>query len=466
MIDGFWRSSARALNFAKFYGGVAVKAANRRKVRYARTLLRDCKQDRARLDSLQLEKLNALLSYANHNVDYYHELFRSIGLVTSRNEVVAFRNLAELNGIPCLDKEILRREGPRLHSREHERRGSYTSTSGGSTGEKAFFLQDNAYRERATANFRLARRLMGIPFHANDSVLLWAAVDDIGRPVMPANGIDVFFKNAIILNSCKMTEQDMRAVLRVADRKRPTFIRGYSQSLHEIASFATQESISVHPQNAVISTATSLSEDTRRLVESVFGCKVFDYYGSREVAAIATECRAHDGLHILEDNNHLEVVDESGRNVGAGQVGEIVLTNLNNYSMPLLRYKIGDRAETANDQKRCPCGCNYAKIERVVGRTVDVFILRNGDKVDGTYLTLLMNSIETSIERFQIIQRDYDLVEFVIQSEQQLRDSETTRIEAQLRESMGQACTIKWKYTPRIEPGPTGKFRFVISDLQ
>ena len=360
----------------------------------------------------------------------------------------------------------MRREGESLYSQDHQQRGSYTNTSGGSTGEKAAFLQDRVYDERVSANFRLARRLMGIPFHASDTVLLWAAVRDIGGQVLPANRVSLFFQNTITLNSCKMTKEDMRAILHVINVKRPTYIRGYSQSLHELARFAIEEPISVRSQNAVISTATSLAGETRELVESVFGCKLFDHYGSREVSGIATECIAHDGLHILEDNNVVELVDESGSAVEAGRIGEIVLTNLNNYSMPLVRYRIGDKAEAAGAPERCLCGCNYNRISRVIGRTADVFLLRNGDKVDGTYLTTLLNTIETSIERFQIIQRDYDFVELVIQSEQQLRDSETRFIEARLRESMGSECTIKWRYTPLIKPGPTGKYRYVISELQ
>jgi phenylacetate-CoA ligase len=262
-----------------------------------------------------------------------------------------------------------------------------------------------------------------------------------------------------------MTKEDMRAILNIINVKKPTFIRGYSQSLYELANFAKRENIKVCPQNIVISTATTLLKEMRDLVESVFSCKVFDYYGSREVGAIASECFAHDGLHILEDNNILEVVDESGNDIHPGGIGEIIVTTLNNYSMPLIRYRIGDRAATYNKTVKCSCGCNYKKLKQIVGRTADIFILKNGDMVDGTYLTTLLNTIET-IERFQIIQHDYNLVELIVQAKEHLPDDKTRMIDTQLKKSMGAECIIKWRYTSFINPGPTGKYRYVISKIK
>jgi hypothetical protein len=70
------------------------------------------------------------------------------------------------------------------------------------------------------------------------------------------------------------------------------------------------------------------------------------------------------------------------------------------------------------------------------------------------------------IERFQIIQRDYDLVEIVIQTKEHLNENETRTVESELRQCMGQDCRVKWTYTSLIKPGPSGKFRHVFSELQ
>lgn len=458
----FLKTIACIYNCTKFYSGIALKAANRRKYLRARMLLNHCRQNRVQMDKRHLNKLNNMLTYANEFVPYYHEIFKSIGLVKNKKTIIKLNNIKDLNKIPLLDKKIIRKVGKSLHSCSHQHRGSYQNSSGGSTGEKATFLQDVFYNENSSATFRFARHLMGIPLHVSECILLWAAVQDIDTPLIPKNILSAIFQNTIILNSCKMTEQDMRAILKIMNLKRPAFIRGYSQSLYELANFARLHSIQVRPQDAIISTATTLSGEMRDLVETVFGCKVSDYYGSREVGAIAGECIAHDGLHIFEDNNVLEVVDDLGNNVKEGEAGEVIITTLNNYSMPLIRYRIGDRAILDKTIARCACGCNYKKLKCIIGRTADMFTLRNGDKIDGTYLTTLLNNIE-SIERFQIIQHNYDLIELIVQAKARLTQHETNLVDTQLKQSMGQECIVRWRYTSMIEPGPTGKYRYVMS---
>ncbi len=458
------RSIRRTIERASFCAGLALKPSNRCKYAYARRLGAASRQDRASLEAAQLAKLTVLLCHANRHVPYYHDLFRSLGLVKTREEDVILENLGELKRFPILHKMTIHRVAAALHSNQASQRGAYSNTSGGSTGEKAVFCQDCVFGQTTSANFLFARILMGIPAWASSPVLLWAAVRDIGLPTIPASKTAALLRGSIVLNSCKMRPDDMRCILEIIDYKRPQFIRGYAQSLYELAKFARSQGIRIAPQKAVISTATTLSADMREVVESVFGCRVFDYYGSREVGPIATECRAHDGLHVLEDNNIVELLDDSGRDAQPGQVGDIVLTNLNNFSMPLIRYKVGDAAFAPRNSDACSCGCHYGKIGRLVGRTSDMFRLRNGDMVDGTYLTTLFNSVD-SIERFQIVQHDYDLLELIIQAPAPIGDSLVRNIETQLRKSMGPECVIKWRYTPEIEAGPTGKYRYVISKI-
>ena len=415
MYLGFLRCTKIMAEIISFGAGLVLKSSNRNKYFYNRKLDITSRQPRGVLEATQLQKLNDLLSYANRHVPYYHELFRSLGLVQKREEDVALKNLEEIKIIPTLDKVTIHREGEDLHSNLASQRAAYTNTSGGSTGEKAVFLQDRVFGEKTSANFMFARNLMGIRAWAKQNVLLWAAVRDIGLPTIPSGKMATIFKDSIVLNSCKMQPEEMRRIIETIEVKQPHFIRGYAQSLFELAKFSQRENNRIPPQKAVISTATTLSADMREVIEKVFGCKVFDYYGSREVGPVATECSAHDGLHVLEDNNILELLDETGRNSKPGEVGDIVLTNLNNYSMPLIRFKVGDAAYVHPCPDTCPCGCHYRKIGQLVGRTSDVFRLSNGDIVDGTYLTTVLNSVD-SIERFQIFQQTYDHLELVIQA--------------------------------------------------
>ena len=81
----------------------------------------------------------------------------------------------------------------------------------------------------------------------------------------------------------------------------------------------------------------------REIIENVFKCRVFDFYGSRELPNIASECHMHNGLHVMTDNVFLELLHK-GIPAQVEQEGEIIITSLTNFAMPLIRYRNGDLA--------------------------------------------------------------------------------------------------------------------------
>lgn len=465
MLSVFLRELKKNYDSFSFAAGLAMKKRNRAKYTYYKKLLLQCKDmSLEELQGLQLTKLSDILSYANVHIDYYHELFKDIGLIRKRKEKVILSDFEAINAFPFLDKSIIAKAGDHLCSDEWKKRGGYINSSGGSTGIQAEFFQDKFFGFNTSANFILARKYMGIPPATKNSALIWAAERDIGTPIVIQGKLKTIFSPILVMNSCKMQENDMRNFLNLINLKHPNYIRGYAQSIYEMAKFAKRHNLDIVQQKKIISTATTLTEEMRDLIEEVFKCDVFNFYGSREVGPIAFECTAHDGMHILMDNNIVEVVDKNGRPTPPGCIGGIIITNLNNYSMPLIRYKIGDMAVVDDNKTSCSCGCHYPKIKRIVGRTVNVFKLKNGDLVDGTYLTLVFSKIN-KVRQFQVIQKSYDLVEFVVNSDKKLSQEEVNSVESNMRLSMGDNCIFKWQYVAGIEAGPTGKFNYIISNI-
>ena len=111
----------------------------------------------------------------------------------------------------------------------------------------------------------------------------------------------------------------------------------------------------------------------KKEIEEVFQCKAYNHYGSREVGAIASECSANDGLHILMHHNIVQPLNFNHKE----KETNIIVTNLNNYSMPLIRYDIGDLGVFVEEKTECKCGVTYPKIKNVVGRTTDFFQNKN-----------------------------------------------------------------------------------------
>src|SRR5436305_5484158 len=145
------------------------------------------------------------------------------------------------------------------------------------------------------------------------------------------------------MNAFAMSPESMRRFIDVLNCKHPRLIVAYAQAIYELARFAEREKLSVAPQRAVLTSAGTLYPFMREKISHVFGCEVYNLYGSREVSDMAWELPGLKGLWAPPWANFIEIVDEKGVPVPAGTEGNIAVTCLTNYAMPLIRYWIGDR---------------------------------------------------------------------------------------------------------------------------
>ncbi len=200
----------------------------------------------------------------------------------------------------------------------------------------------------------------------------------------------------------------------------------------------------------------------REKLELVFGAPVFDLYGAREAGAIAMECDRHNGLHVFGETTLLEIVDGRGREVDIGERGEVLTTNLRNYTMPLIRYRIGDDA--IRGREVCGCGRPYPLLERIVGRGEASFVRPDGGTVVPVFFRHVIGvECDTgTIDKFQVVQESLDHVRVRIVPraggsgpDREIRE----KIAARFREVLGEDCRVEFQIEEKIEPTPTGKLR-------
>lgn len=413
------------------------------------------------LQKRQLDKLNDILNHSYKNVPYYQQLFEELNIV--QNGEVSFKDIKEIQSIPFLTKEIIRQAGSDLHSKDIKSRKTYINSSGGSTGEPVEFIQDTFYKHHNTANFLLIKSWKQCE-PCDSTVTIWGAERDIlsGKRPFKENLLD-FQLNRIRLNSFKMSNELMQKYIETLNKKKPKLIIAYVQSIYELAKFAKENDIHVEKQHAIHAAAGTVYDYMRKTIEEVFQCKVFNHYGSREVGPIASECSAHDGLHIMMEHTLVEVVNEKGEPCKPGEEGEIVVTSLNNYAMPLIRYKIGDIG-VMQEYSPCPCGCNYPKLQKVIGRTTDLFLNTKGEKIDGEYFTHLFY-FRDWIEKFQFIQEDIDNVTVKIVKKDEVPQKELEEIEKKIKLVMGNECKVTYRFVDDIPKTKTGKFLYTISKI-
>lgn len=401
----------------------------------------------------QEEKLKLLLLHAYRNVPYYHRILPESGVISGGNV-----RLEHFEDIPFLTKDIIRKEGKNLYSSDYLKRKPYENTSGGSTGEPVRFIQDREYHEWNTATKLSFNKVLGKEI-GDKEIKFWGSDRDIFEGTIGIrNTLINFLYNRYFINSFRLTPQKLQNTVNEWEKVKPLFVWSYLSSAHELARYLENQSKALkNPPKGIIVTAAPLSESMRQYLEKNLGTRIYNQYGSREVGAIACECPKQEGLHIFDFFQYVEIINQEK----SGD-GHVVVTNLRNYSMPIIRYQIGDTAETKTGF--CSCGKQSSMIQNITGRITDHFILEDGTMIGGGYFSHMFFFIPW-VKKFQIIQKDYSTVVCRIVPIGNASTSDTQDIEKKIRFLMGDSCNVIFDFVDEIEPSMSGKHRYVICEV-
>ncbi|HXJ60597.1 MAG TPA: phenylacetate--CoA ligase family protein [Verrucomicrobiae bacterium] len=398
-----------------------------------------------------------LLRHCRTSVEYYKELLAEAGDIGHDDPRDYLRRL------PVLTKETIRANFDKLRCRAL-RTGKWSyNTSGGSTGEPIIIVQDSEYEDRSKAIGLLLQGLLGCDV-GEPLVRLWGSERDIeGSTRSPKARFFNWLTNTTWMNAFRMSPEQMRRFVGILNRERPRLIVAYAQAAYELARFVEREQLVLAPQNAVVTSAGTLYGFMRQKIAQVFGCQVYNLYGSREVSDMACELPGTDGLWVAPWSHYIEILDDEAKPVPAGAEGNIVVTCLTNYAMPLIRYWIGDRGALRPEVK--PGRTTPQFLKHVSGRNVDVFRTRDQTLIDGEYFTHLLY-FRPWVWGFQVIQRSYDRVSFrVVRRNGEPPQGELEEIAAKARLVMGPDCQVDFEFPAELPPHPSGKYRYTISQV-
>jgi phenylacetate-CoA ligase len=194
-------------------------------------------------------------------------------------------------------------------------------------------------------------------------------------------------------------------------------IHGYANAVYRLATYCMDHDIDDIRLDFVLTTAETLFDPWRPVIEQAFHCRVFDHYGSRETSLVSHECPRHDGYHVSIDTGIIELV-RNGNPVGPGEAGDVLVTEFHNHAMPLIRYEIGDVAVASPAPFSC-CSLPFPTIHAIEGRTNDMITLRDGRVVNPILLvTLLSPNAKKNfgrpcpelrhVDEYQIVQESFD----------------------------------------------------------
>ena len=421
--------------------------------RFYRQLERDQYVDSDTLSNINWKKRLNMIEFAAKNTKLYRELFKSAGI-----EDVSNLTPEDYCNLPILTRDKIKNRFGDIIA-DDARPSQWTmATTGGSTGRPLSVLQDRRVPQEA-AWWRVSK-WWGV--EPSDDIAFIYRFRRTGLRAF-ANDIMWWPTRRLFLDASMMTEKSILLFVKKYNAISPSILEGYVGAVYEFALFCRSNGVRIHSPKAVWVTAAPLAEPQREVMQSVFGAPVYDQYGSCEIGWIACECKERNGLHLMSDIRHVDIVDDDGKPVTNGEWGRILVTDLENRVFPLIRYEIGDRGRYLT--RICPCGVNLPLIDKIRGRISDVIRLPDGGSVSGEYLTTIFDKTPDAVVSFQIKQEsNYSLdLLCVLGSDPKAKDTVETVAE-KLRILVKNAFPVRVAIVKEI-PHDRGKTRFIISKV-
>jgi phenylacetate-CoA ligase len=395
----------------------------------------------------QLAALKVQLRHAYATVPYYRAAWRAAGV--HPDDV---RSPADLGAFPVLTKADIRRHDRDLISSAYDPARLRLKRTSGSTGVPLDIRIDEPAVQWKTActirsdewsGWRLGQRVAKV----------W------GNPEYRQFGLKGRLRNllldrAVYLDTLDLTPERIAEFTKVSRRHRPGLVFGHAHSLYLLACSLKKAGVDDIRPNGIVSTAMILHDWQRAVIERVFGVPVTNRYGCEEVSLIACECEAHHGLHLNADSVYAEVPSD----------GKLLVTDLTNRAMPLIRYQVGDVVVPAGD-RACRCGRGLPLIERVEGREADYVVTPSGRLISGISLTENFALLIPGTAQVQIVQETVHHLRIRMVADDGFGGAGRRRVAGLVRELFGPGVRFDLELVDAIPQEPSGKYRFCISKV-
>jgi phenylacetate-CoA ligase len=407
---------------------------------------------------LQIDKLNRLLHHASYKVPFYRKRF------TQGNFETHINVLDDLGLLPLLSKDDVRQNLYfDLFSSTHNKKEMHKISTSGSTGEPF-----TTYADRYQLEVRFATTLRALEWtgwrFGDKQARLWHQTLGMSKTQIVRERVDSWFMRRLFIPAFDIKNENLEKFVSQIRKHNPVLVDGYAESLNFLATYVSSGRSAGFAPAAIMSSAQALPDNVRKTIEEGFDTRVFDKYGSREFSGIAYQCGASPDHHVMAESYIVELLVE-GRKALPGEVGEIVITDLNNFSVPLIRYRIGDLAVAVDETKPCPCGNNFPRIGAIQGRTQAIVHCANGTWMPGTFFAHFFKDYEPVVRFFQIHQKQKGSFDLKVVKGSSWNESLFEALLNELSKHIGVGTQVNVVYVEEIPLVRTGKRSPVVSEI-
>ncbi len=351
------------------------------------------------LSNFNLEKRKAIVKHAYYHTKFYRKHYDAQDISPEK-----LQSDKDFESLPIITRDHLKKYFIDFISSNTNKKNYSKATTGGSTGTPITVLHDKRYP------------LTGIQWR----ILDWWCIKPFENAAFIYRLRRSGFKkllNAflwwptkrIFLDASSMDKTSILLFIEEYNKIKPKLLQGYVGGVYEFALFIKDNNIRIEPPKAVWVTSAPLTKLQRKVMQDTFHAPVYDQYGTCEIMWLAAECKEQNGLHMMSDIRYIEFVDDNNLPVPPNIWGRILLTDLQNFAFPLIRYEIGDYGRALDYE--CSCGLKLPLMDHIKGRQSDIIKTPKGIIISGEYLTTIFDDYPDAVREFQIIQaKDYSIV--------------------------------------------------------
>lgn len=428
----------------------------------------------------QHQQLSSLVTHAVRHSPFYEELYRNI----RTDKGISLDDLPVINKSTMMDNFDWFVTDPRLKlselqahinqlTRDEYYLGEYrVMTTSGSSGEKGVFVSNRKEWSIALAGFLRCGSFMGMTPRIPKRWKMTTIGAD--SPMHVTYRMSVSSDVGILKTQRLAATSSIRDLVEALNAFQPECLAAYPSIASLLAEEQLEGRLNIHPQ--VISTLAELrTEAMEQKIREAWGVIPFNSYGMTEAGIVfGSDCSFHQGIHIFEDLFIVEVMDDQNNAVSDGLPGyKLLITNLFNFTQPLIRYEVSDMLTMSTEL--CQCGRPFRLIAALEGRSDDIIHLHDSEGRDVPVHPIHFDSIIGSLQevkQYRVVHEEEGIYISTVLRQGTSEEEVAKKIKERLRgniESLGAVCPdIRVQFVDRIERDPRqmGKLKLIKSNIR
>lgn len=357
--------------------------------------------------------------------------------------------------LPIVNKSIIKAGGNDFVAQSWLGKPLHRETTSGSTGTPFVVLQDPEKRLHAQADSLVCSDLAG--FHLGTRLYYIRVWNNLNKK----NKIKTFLANMVMQSSDNLSDENLENFLKELENDhQEKSILAYASSIVALYQWMKRTGRKTTAKVACfITMSETFPDDARKGIKDIFGCNVVSRYSNQECGLISQQCALGTEYHINTASFYVEILDiEKDVPVEDGTLGRIVVTDLYNKAMPIIRYDTGDLGIMSHE---CDCGIRGKVLKKVEGRRVDFITAANGDLLSPVTIINAMWEFSDLLQ-WQFIQHAPRKFEMKINctTETYHREKEMIKV---IKSYVGEDVEIKVTYVNEIPLLASGKRKSVLN---